>query len=106
MFIKPSPAHNTGPDRIAYVYYEAYGLTPRGEFVTSIHIDPEGAGEDFTLEFRRVSGPNPAEPTRGYLQLDLTKTRPGRYKMDVVVTDAATGQSTLPIPLDIIVNKK
>ncbi len=106
VFIKPSPAHNTGTDKIAHIYYEAYGLTPRGEFVTTVHMDPESSGQEFTLEFRRVSGPNPAEPTRGYLRLDLQKTPPGVYKMDVVVTDAATGTSTLPVPLDILVNKK
>jgi len=105
VFLKPSPAHNTGEDQIAHIYYEVYGLTPRGEFVTTVHMDPEGSGQDFTLEFRRVSGPNAAEPTRGYLRLDLQKTPPGRYEMDVVVTDAATGVSTLPVPLDIIVNK-
>jgi hypothetical protein len=105
IYIKPSPAHNTGPDRVAYIYYEAYGLTPGGEYVTTVHMDPAGFGEDFTLEFRRLAGPSPAEPTRGYLRLDLRKTPPGRYKMDVVVTDASTALATLPLPLEVIVNE-
>ncbi len=103
--LKPSPAHNTGSDRIAHVYYQVYGLTPSGEYVTTVHMDPEGVGEDFTLEFTGVASPNPAAPTHGYLRLDLRDTPPGVYKMSVSVEDRATLLETLPLPLDILVNK-
>lgn len=103
--LSPGPAHRTGPDRVAFVYFEAYNLTPGGLYETQIRFAPEGdGGEEFDLTF---SGEVPFEGhprTNHILRLDLEGTAPGTYRMSVVVTDDETGRSTLPHTTSIVVS--
>jgi hypothetical protein len=103
--LSPGPAHRTGPDRVAFVYFEAYNLTPGGTYETRIQFAPEedDGGEAFDLTF---SGDVPFEgqPRTGrILRVDLQGTPPGTYLMTVVVTDEDTGRSTLPHTTAIVV---
>ena len=103
--ISPGPAHRTGSDKIAFVYFEAYNLTPGGPYETQIRFAPEGdGGEAFDLTF---TGEVPFEGqprTRRILRLDLQDTPPGTYRMSVVVTDQESGRSTLPQATSIVVS--
>ncbi|MFQ5890027.1 MAG: hypothetical protein ACE5JR_08230 [Gemmatimonadota bacterium] len=100
--LRPSPLHATGPDGIAHVYYEVYGLSPGGDYETSVRLEPLGDGEPFTLTFRGSAAPAPS-PVHGYLRLELGDTEPGEYRMAVTVRDRASGTSTLPYRTHILV---
>ncbi|MFQ5890168.1 MAG: GWxTD domain-containing protein [Gemmatimonadota bacterium] len=102
IFLRLTPAHATGPDGIAYVYYEAYNLTPGGDYVTRVRLEPKRDGAPFELTF-----PGEAQfggaATRRYLRLDLRGTEPGAYRMSVTVEDRDSGLSTLPYTTDLVV---
>lgn len=103
--LTPSPAHQTGPDRVAFVYYEAYNLTPGGRYETRVRFEPEGGdGEPFDLTFTGEAPVEEAPRTRRILRLDLTNARPGPYRMTVDVVDERTGETTLPHGTSIAVN--
>jgi hypothetical protein len=103
--LSPGPAHRTGSDRVAFVYFEAYNLTPGGKYETQVRFTPEGEeGAAFDLTF---GGEVPFEGqprTSRILKVDLEGTAPGTYRMSVIVTDDETGRSTLPHATSIVVS--
>jgi len=100
----PSPAHHTGPDRVAFVYFEAYNLTPGGRYETRVMFEPEGGdGQPFDLTFPGEVPFEGAPRTQRTLRLDLTDAEPGAYVMSVIATDEQSGQSTLPLGTSIVV---
>jgi hypothetical protein len=102
--LRASPAHATGPDGVAFAYYEAYNLTPGGAYVTRVQLEPEGEGNTFDLSF---PGDTPAGTgtTKRLLRLDLADTDPGLYRMTVTVLDEESGQTTLPFGTRISVSR-
>lgn len=102
--IEPKPVHSTGPDGNAWVYFEAYGLTPDADYTTRVEVQREdGGGRDFEITF---AGRVPAQPgprIRRVLKLDLTGTEPGRYLLTFTVEDEVTGRRTLPYRTGILV---
>ena len=105
--IRPSPAHLTGADGVAYVYFEVYNLTPGGEYTTSIRLEPEDddAGDPFELSFPGDGATDVSRMARRMLRLDLQDSAPGNYTMQVIITDEVTGASTLPYYTPIVVNR-
>lgn len=104
--IRPGPAHRTGPDGIAYVYFEAYNLTPGGRYETRVRFSlQDGDGEMFDLTFGGEVPFEGAPRTQRVLRLELDDTKPGMYEMSVTVTDGETGQSTLPTTTVIAVSR-
>jgi len=102
--IRPSPVHQTGPDGVAFVYFETYGLTPGSSYTTTVQLEPIGGGGDrFDLSF---PGDAPLEsgPRVGrILRLDLSDSKDGVYRMLVTVVDDTTGERTLPFETEVIV---
>lgn len=100
----PSPAHLTGPEGVAWIYFEAYNLTPGGRYETRVRFEPEGnRGEAFDLSFPGEV-PFEGQPrTRRTLRLDLTDAEPGSYEMSITVTDEDSGDVTLPHTSSIVV---
>jgi len=47
-----SPVHETDANRRAWVYFEAYGLSPRGDYEVEVRLEPKDDGEPFTLSYR------------------------------------------------------
>ncbi|MEE8486585.1 MAG: hypothetical protein V3S56_00355, partial [Gemmatimonadota bacterium] len=104
--IRPGPAHRTGPDGIAYVYFEAYNLTPGGRYETRVRFSlQDGDGEMFDLTFGGEVPFEGAPRTQRILRLELDDTKLGMYDMSVMVTDGETGQSTLPTTTVIAVSR-
>jgi hypothetical protein len=102
----PSPAHRTGADGAAFVYFEAYNLTPGGRYETRIRFEPDGDdGEAFDLTFPGEVPFEGAPRTRRTLRLDLSDAKPGNYVMSVTITDSETKQATLPHTTNIVVVK-
>jgi GWxTD domain-containing protein len=104
VFLRPSPLHNTGPDGIAHVYYEVYGLEPGGDYLTTVQLEPDD-GEPFTLEYTGDSPANPSGRITGYIRLDLSESPTGDYTMRVRVEDRKTGVATLPYNTRIVVDR-
>ena len=102
--LSPSPAHSTGEDGIAFVYFEAYNLSPGGQYVTRVRLEPEAGGQDFDLSYPASAAAGGRVATHGYLRVDLSATPPGRYRMTVSVRDLTTGVVTLPVRTDIVVS--
>lgn len=101
----PSPAHLTGSDGVAYVYFEAYNLSPGGRYETRVRFEPEAReGEAFDLTFTGEAPVAGAPRTRRTLRLDLADAESGAYDMTVTVTDAESGESTLPHTTSIVVS--
>jgi GWxTD domain-containing protein len=105
--MRPTPAHLTGPDGVAYVYFEVYNLTPGGEYTTNIRLEPEDedAGDPFELSFPGDGTTGVSRMARRMLRLDLQDSAPGNYTMQVIITDEVTGASTLPYYTPIVVNR-
>ncbi|MFQ5530763.1 MAG: hypothetical protein ACE5FP_10520, partial [Gemmatimonadota bacterium] len=102
--LRPGPAHRTGPDGIAFVYFEAYNLTPGGQYEARVTLVPEGGGGDeFDLSFGGEVPFEGAPRTSRILRLELEDTPPGTYRMSVTVTDGDTARSTLPLSTSIVV---
>jgi len=105
--IQPSPAHRTGRDGAAWVYFETYGLTPGATYTTRVQVRPvEGGGDAFELAF---PGDVPLEAgprLRRTLRLDLADAKAGRYRMTFTVRDDETGRSTLPYETEITVGAR
>lgn len=105
VYMRPSPLHNTGPDGIAHVYYEVYGLTAGGKYVTTVRLEPED-GDPFTLEYRGDSPANPYGKLSGYIRLDLSESPSGDYTMHVSVQDETSGIATLPHNTTLVVDRR
>ncbi|MCK5489913.1 MAG: hypothetical protein KAI98_07985, partial [Gemmatimonadetes bacterium] len=102
--LNPTPAHVTGSDGIAFIYYEAYNLTPGGRYDTRVVLEPEGGGQAFDLSYPGTAQTGGQIVTRGYLRIDLSDSSPGRYRMSVTVHDLTSGITTLPVRTEIFVN--
>lgn len=104
--LRLSPAHLTGPDGVAYIYYEVYNLTPGGEYTTRVRLTPaEGDDVAFDVSFPSDGSTDVSRMSRRLLRLDLTDTPPGSYQMEVTITDQETGASTLPYHTPVVVNR-
>jgi len=90
-------------DARPFVYFEAYGLTPgssyRGEVRLVSRWVSRGQGEffrgtyePFQMQYRGSVPPDPSEPVRKLLRLDLSDTEPGPYEVQIRVRDLETGQ--------------
>jgi len=104
--LNPTPAHVTGSDGIAFIYYEAYNLTPGGRYETRVVLEPEGGGQAFDLSYPGTAGTGGQIVTRGYLRIDLSASSPGRYGTTVTVRDLTSGITTLPVRTGIVVNRE
>lgn len=105
--LRPNPAHLTGGDGVGYIYFEVYNLTPGGEYTTHIRLEPDedDAGDAFELSFPGAGSTDVSRMSRRMLRVDLRDTDPGRYMMQVTVTDSETGESTLPYYTPVTVNR-
>ncbi|MFW6089365.1 MAG: hypothetical protein ACODAB_06405 [Gemmatimonadota bacterium] len=92
-------------DARPFVYFEAYGLTPGGDYRGEVRLVSrrvtrgaddvfDGAYQPFQLQYRGSVSPDPGEPVRKVLRLDLGRTRPGPYEVQVRVRDLVTGQAS------------
>ncbi|MGD8495888.1 MAG: hypothetical protein PVF05_06825 [Gemmatimonadales bacterium] len=88
-----------------FVYFEAYGLTPGGDYRGEVRVVSrsvtrgaedvfDGAFQPFQLQYRGTVPPDPNEPVRKVLRLDLQETRPGPYEVQVRVRDLTTGRAS------------
>jgi GWxTD domain-containing protein len=102
--LRPSPAHVTGADGVAFIYFEVYNLTPGGQYTTNVRLSPEDGDDPFELSFPSDGATDANRMSRRLLRLDLTDTDPGQYEMEVTITDEQTGASTLPFHAGITVN--
>lgn len=92
-------------DARPFVYFEAYGLTPGGDYRGEVRLVSRrvtrgaddvfsGAYQPFQLQYRGSVAADPREPVRKVLRLDLGRTRPGPYEVQVRVRDLVTGQAS------------
>jgi hypothetical protein len=90
-------------DARPYVYFEAYGLTPGGDYRGEVRLVSrwvsrgqgekfEGSYQPFQLQYRGSVPTNPSEPVRKVLRLDLGQTAAGPYEVQIRVRDLTTGQ--------------
>ncbi len=104
--LRPGPGHRTGPDGVAYVYFEAYNLTPGGQYEARVTLAAEdGDGDEFDLTFNGEVPFEGAPRTRRILRLELEDTPPGTYEMSVTVTDGSTNRATLPLSTSIVISR-
>jgi len=92
-------------DARPFVYFEAYGLTPGGDYRGEVRLVSRrvtrgaddvfgGAYQPFQLQYRGSVSPDPREPVRKVIRLDLGQTRPGPYEVQVRVRDLVTGRAS------------
>jgi hypothetical protein len=104
--IRPSPAHLTGPDGVAFVYFETYGLEPGTRYTTTVRLEPvEDDGEPFDLSFPGEAPMQPSPRVGRMLRLDLSDSEPGQYRMSLSVEDESSGERTLPFETEIVVRR-
>ncbi len=104
VYLRPSPAHVTGPDGVAYVYFEAYNLSQGTGYTTRVRMEPLDGGEPFELTYPGESSGRGRVMTRGSLRVDLSQTKPGNYRMSISVLDHDSGLATLPSRTEIVVD--
>jgi GWxTD domain-containing protein len=105
--IRPSPAHLTGVDGVAYVYFETYGLGPGTRYTTYVRLEPvEGDGDPFDLSFPGEAPMEPGPRVGRILRLDLSDSEPGTYRMSLSVEDESSGERTLPFDTEIVVRSQ
>lgn len=97
-----TPVNITDDSGRAWLYFEAYGLSPRGEYVTEIRMEPRDGGEAFTLTYPGSPPASPEAAVHRVLRLDLGDTEPGQYGATITVTDAR-GRRSLPIETSLVV---
>ncbi|MFW6084560.1 MAG: hypothetical protein ACODAA_05045, partial [Gemmatimonadota bacterium] len=90
-----TPVHRTDAAGRAWLYFEAYGLSPEGDYDLEIRMEPEEDGEPFTLSYRGGAPASTEEAVRRLLRLELADSPPGPYTARITVTDGA-GRSSLP----------
>ena len=106
VYLRAHPTHETGPDGIAYAYYEAYNLTAGGQYETRVHMEPiDAAGPEFELFYPGETTIGASVSTRRILRLDFTDTEPGEYRMSVTAVDVSSGRATLPSVTTIRVDR-
>ena len=102
--LRPSPAHVTNSEGIAFVYFETYGLTPGTPYMTTVQLEPtDGGGETYDLSFPGDAPLEPGPRVGRILRLDLSDSEPGSYRMLLAVRDETTGERTLPFETEVIV---
>lgn len=99
--LNPTPAHITGEDAIAFIYYEAYNLTRGGRYETRVILSPDGEGRTFDVTYPATVPAGASVVTPGYLRVDLSDSDPGDYTMTVTVRDLTSGHVTLPVNTEI-----
>ncbi|MEN8145553.1 MAG: hypothetical protein ABFS14_11445 [Gemmatimonadota bacterium] len=105
VYLKPDPAHTTGPDGVAYVYFEAYNLSQGTAYTTRVRLEPiDDDGEPFELSYPGESSGRGRVVTRSSLRVDLSQTEPGIYRMSISVLDHDSGLTTLPSRTEIVVD--
>jgi len=88
-----------------FVYFEAYGLTPGGDYRGEVRLVSRrvtrgaddvfgGAYQPYQLQYRGSVPDDPREPVRKVLRLDLGQTSAGPYEVQVRVRDLVTGQAS------------
>ncbi|MFW6084554.1 MAG: hypothetical protein ACODAA_05015 [Gemmatimonadota bacterium] len=97
-----TPVNITDQSGRAWLYFEAYGLSPRGEYVTEIRMEPRDGGEAFSLTYRGSAPAAPETAAHRVLRLDLGDTEPGEYGATITVTDGL-GRRSLPIETSLVV---
>jgi len=106
VYLRAHPMHETGPDGIAFAYYEAYNLTSAGQYETRVRMEPIDAdGPEFELSYPGEVATGASITTRGVLRLDFSDTEPGEYRMSVTVLDLTSGRATLPSVAGIRVDR-
>ena len=103
--LNPTPARVTGGDGVAFIYFEAYNLTPGGQYETRIVLQQEDGEQSFDLSYPGTALRGASIVTRGHLRIDLSASPPGRYQMTVTVRDLTSGHVTLPVRTDILVDR-
>ena len=104
--IRPSPSHRSGPDGIAWIYLEAYNLTPGAEFNARVRLRAQReSASAFEQEYSGTAVPGARIVTPIVLRLDLVDTPPGDYVLEVGVTDLATGVQTLDSKTTLTVSR-
>lgn len=96
--LRASPFHRSGPGR-AWIFLEAYNLTPGGAFEALARIAREEAPEGpaaFRQTWTGTASRGGRVVTPLLLRLDLGATEPGLYRLVLTVTDLATGVQALP----------
>ena len=101
--LRPSPAHVTNSEGIAFVYFETYGLTPGTPYMTTVQLEPTDGGETYDLSFPGDAPLEPGPRVGRILRLDLSDSEPGSYRMLLAVRDETTGERTLPFETEVIV---
>jgi len=108
--LRPSPAHRSGADGLAWIYLEAYNLTPGGDFTAQVRLDRDDSAGGETPAFQQEYGGTASGGARIVtpivLRLDLGDTEPGSYALRVSVTDIATGSRTLDSPASLEVSRR
>jgi GWxTD domain-containing protein len=102
--LNPNPAHVTGEDGVAFIYFEAYNLTAGGQYETRVVLRPAGGGQSFDLSYPGDVQRGASIVTRGHLRVDLSETAPGLYDMTVTVRDLTSGHLTLPVRTELVVD--
>lgn len=82
-----TPVNITDDSGRAWLYFEAYGLSPRSEYVTEIRMEPRDGGEPFSLTYSGAAPASPEAAIRRMLRLNLGDTEPGQYGATITVTD-------------------
>jgi hypothetical protein len=97
--MRPSPSHQSGPGGIAWIYLEAYNLTPGGEYIARVRLRDRGGDNGgapaFEQEYAGTITRSARIVTPVVLRLELGATPPGEYALEVGLTDVATGVRTL-----------
>ena len=102
--LRPHPGHLTGPEGIAFIYFETYGLTPGSPYTTTVQLEPtDGGGETYDLSFPGDAPLEPGPRVGRILRLALSDSEPGSYRMLLAVLDETTGERTLPFETEVIV---
>jgi GWxTD domain-containing protein len=96
--IRPSPSHRSGPDGIAWIYLEAYNLTPGGNFAARVRLREQADADRapaFEQEYAGTAVTGARIVTPIILRLELDDVPAGTYALSVGLTDLATGTRTL-----------
>lgn len=91
-----TPLHRTNASGNAWLYFEAYGLSPTGGYEVEVQLEPREDGEPFTLTYHGAAPATREETLQRLLRLDLTNSRPGTYDARITITDAE-GRTSLPL---------
>lgn len=102
VMLEVSPVHRTNRERRAWLYFEAYGLSPAGDYVTEVQMEPQAGGAPFTLTYPGTVPASERVAVRQLLRLELGDTEPGEYAVRITVTDAI-GRRSLPLLTHLLV---